>query len=1592
MIFSLDTVAPAVAITSGGKLTNQAAQTISGTGEVGTTVQLLDGATALGSAVTVDGTGHWSTSVTLSGDRAHSLTARDTDAVGNVGTSAAVVIDLKTTPPTLTWDAQTRYVNDPIITIHGTGLAGAVLNVSDPVHNRPDYSVTVGADGTWSTTFDISVNGDYNGPNIRAIGQQGTYVIDVTETDGYGNQNRLEAAWILDTTPPPITLDATITPALLQSFTSLYTFAYPSPLGQFPQGTLAHDNSGNFLFIANHAIDLLDPTTLLLSSIPASYSPSETGYVGGLSAVMDAQGNIFGVSQFGGGAEPYPDSGYGTVWELPVGSSHTVLIHRFTNTGDTDYPLNLAADGDGNMFGTTVGGFNEVGGVFMIDGQTHQFSLVHDFRTGGGRNAFYAMTQDAQGNLIGATSIGGQFDCGVVYEIERGTHAFSILHTFNGSDGYGLSGSPVLDAAGNIYGVSTGGGANGKGTLWQIDATTHNATVLYDFTSAINPQGKLVLDGQGHIFGLSQLGGTANLGTLWEYTIATHTLTTLHSFTGADGAQPSVMFMNSPGHLVGFTAVGGANEYGTMWRFDLTPAVAGANQANEVLTGTTEAGTSVAIYDGTTLVGQGSVAADGSWTSTVTLNGQGVHTLYATSTDEAGNVTNSVARTFTIDTIAPVVAITTAGGPTNQASKLISGTVDLSASGFGDGGSTVAVKAGANTLGTATVDATTGAWSVTVNLGADGDYTLTAQDTDSYGNTGTSAAVVVTLDTVAPVAAITSAGGLTNLAARTVVGTGEAGTTVQLLDGGSALGSAATVDGTGHWSISVALVGEGAHSLTVRDTDAAGNAATSGAVGYTLDTVAPALAVTSAAGGVTTHASQTIAGTAEVGASVQLFDNGIAVGSAVTVGADGAWSFNATLVEGSNVFKARAADAAGNLTNASGPSFQLDTTPPALVITSAGGATTSRTQVISGTVGAADAGMLVKVFDDGVLLGSATADGTGQWSLAVDLPKLGSQVITASTADALGNAITTAGLTLNYAAPAIPAVVPGAYTIGGNVILGDTAFAGVTGMTSLTLNGSGPSDLTLGSNAAAAFGNAVVVKTGPGVTHLNLDGSALVAPATLTAYGTAGSDSITGGSGNDVFFGGGGADSLAGGVGTDIFVFNSLADFTAAGRVVDGGAGYDGLNLGFSGTIGDSVFTGVTNMEQVALVGTGAAALTLGSAASAAFGASAVVRADASVTSLVVNGSGLGSTTLDVQGSSGADSLVGTGGSDIFRSSGGADSMLGGAGNDTFIFNALADFTAAGKSVDGGAGADGINLGFSGAIADSAFAGVTNMEQIYLFGAGATALTLGSAASAAFGASVTVRADASVTSLVVNGSGLGTTALDVQGSSGADSLVGGGGSDIFRSSGGADSMLGGAGNDAFIFSTLADFTAAGRIADGGVGSDNLKLGFAGAVADSAFSGISNMEQLTLTGTGASSLVLGAAASAAFAGNVVIRANAGVTSLSADASAFTAAQKVNVTGGAGNDTFIGGAGNDTFIAGGGFDLFVLNAGGNDQITGFDTAHDVLSLVGWAVHSFAGLSPFIHASGTSTVISVDASHGVTLKNMAPASLGAADFLFS
>jgi uncharacterized repeat protein (TIGR03803 family) len=256
----------------------------------------------------------------------------------------------------------------------------------------------------------------------------------------------------------------------------------------------------------------------------------------GAKVTLDAAGNIYGTTDF---CNPNGD-GDGVVFKLTPDGTETIL-HSFTGTADGAQP-----DGavtllhNGSMIGsTTSGGANDNGTLFEIT-KKGKFKVLHDLTSDDGSEVRGNLYRDKQGNFYGTALFGGSDFSGTFFKY--GTDGtFTVLHTFTGgADGEFPEHGVVADAAGNLYGVTAFGGANGDGSVFKYD-TAGNFSTLYSFTGGNDGSflyGGLDIDGDGNLYGSTGDGGAGNSGTVFKLTPG-GTLTTLYAFTGGtDGASP----------------------------------------------------------------------------------------------------------------------------------------------------------------------------------------------------------------------------------------------------------------------------------------------------------------------------------------------------------------------------------------------------------------------------------------------------------------------------------------------------------------------------------------------------------------------------------------------------------------------------------------------------------------------------------------------------------------------------------------------------------------------------------------------------------------------------------------------------------------------------------------------------------------------------------------------------------------------------------------------------------------------------------------------------------------------------------------------
>jgi uncharacterized repeat protein (TIGR03803 family) len=281
--------------------------------------------------------------------------------------------------------------------------------------------------------------------------------------------------------------------------------------------------------------------------------------------IADPAGNLFGTTVRGG------VNNLGTAFEVAAGTHALSTLVNFGYTAGYDVKAGLIADASGNLYGTAQEGgsdFNDIGTVFEIPAGTHTLSTLATFNKGNGAFPAGGVIADAAGNFYGTTLQGGANGVGTVFKVAAGTHALLTLATFNTSNGGYPVGGLIADAAGNLYGTTNAGGANNDGTVFEISAGTHALATLATFNgnNGAQPHATLLADAAGNLYGTTFAGGASGYGTVFEIAAGTRALSTLATFNSSNGANPEAgLIADADGNLYGTTQNGGAKNFGTVF-------------------------------------------------------------------------------------------------------------------------------------------------------------------------------------------------------------------------------------------------------------------------------------------------------------------------------------------------------------------------------------------------------------------------------------------------------------------------------------------------------------------------------------------------------------------------------------------------------------------------------------------------------------------------------------------------------------------------------------------------------------------------------------------------------------------------------------------------------------------------------------------------------------------------------------------------------------------------------------------------------------------------------------------------------------------
>jgi uncharacterized repeat protein (TIGR03803 family) len=194
-----------------------------------------------------------------------------------------------------------------------------------------------------------------------------------------------------------------------------------------------------------------------------------------------------------------------------------------------------------------------------------QYAVLHSINGNlEASNPSGALIQARDGNLYGVTSSGGAYNQGTIYRITPGG-VFTVLYAFPGGAAGSKPEAGLLQATdGNFYGTTASGGASNDGTLFRL-APTGEVTALRSLngpTDGSSPQAALIQASDGLLYGVATSGGAYGHGTAFRLSLD-GTFALLHGFSGfpTDGDQPSSpLVAGADGTLFGTTAFGGPKD------------------------------------------------------------------------------------------------------------------------------------------------------------------------------------------------------------------------------------------------------------------------------------------------------------------------------------------------------------------------------------------------------------------------------------------------------------------------------------------------------------------------------------------------------------------------------------------------------------------------------------------------------------------------------------------------------------------------------------------------------------------------------------------------------------------------------------------------------------------------------------------------------------------------------------------------------------------------------------------------------------------------------------------------------------------------
>nr|WP_193130113.1 Ig-like domain-containing protein [Enterobacter hormaechei] len=977
---------------------------------------------------TIQSDGAWQTTVpaadvgALADGASYQVSASAQDSAGN-SASATHTISVDTTAPvisvnTLSGDdvLDAAEAQQPL-TVHGSSSAEAGQTVTVTLGGKT-YTALVGSDGTW--TLDVPA------ADLAAL-SQGALTVTAVVNDKAGNSGQTTHTLTVDTVAPAVTISTVADDDIVnnaeqlagQTISGTTTAEQGQTVtvsfnGHSYQATVGSDGSWSVFVPGRDFLGLSDGDYTITATVSdkagnpgsATHDVTLNGDVPTIVINTFAQDDIVNAAEHG---TPLIVSG---TTDAPAGQTVTITLNGKT------YTATVQNDG---TWSYTVGSADVTA---LADGGSYVINAQVSNAIGNSASDNHSVTVDLTAPSMGISIDSLQNDTGLSAS-DFITNDKQVV--VNGSLSAQLGNNEKAQIS--LDGGSTWIDLTVTGTTWRY---TDGRTL----TDGTYPYQVRVIDNAGNV------GATDSQDVVIDLTKPAATSITVDSVSQDTGLSDSD-FITSDTQISLKGTLGAALGSGDHAQISL--------DGGATWTDVSVSGLSWTYVDGRTL-------ADGDYNYQLRV------------IDDAGNISATTSQVVTIDTVAPDASKTIAIDSISDDTGLSSSdfiTNDTSLTLHGSLGATLADGEYAQI----SIDGGV-SWQNVIVTGNSWYYvdgrTLGNQTYDYYvrvvdaaGNVGASAHQQVTVDTVAPDAAITvtvdnitvdtgfdNNDFLTSSTSYTLNGTLGAelgaGEYVQVSMDGGTTWVYATVSGT-RWSYNDArTLADGDYRYQVRVVDQAGNVGATTTQDVTVDTQAPQYGITidsisedtgqSGSDFITMDTSLTINGSlgsalaSDERVQISLDGGNTWIDTAVT---NQRWSYTDTrdLADGDYTWQVRIIDQAGNVGSTSSQVVTVDTTPPETVGTvvsytdgegertgtyGASVATDDTSPLINGTLNRApEDGEIVQLYRDGILLGQVTMNGSASWSYQDNGLLDGNHTYILRVTDKAGNYTESDGFVLN---------------------------------------------------------------------------------------------------------------------------------------------------------------------------------------------------------------------------------------------------------------------------------------------------------------------------------------------------------------------------------------------------------------------------------------------------------------------------------------------------------------------------------------------------------------------------------------------------